>query len=119
MLLSLSIAGLQFVGADVGGFFKNPDPELLVRWYQVSVVESHCVECVHVYLLPNSVSSPHRLVPFTRSCELMLTWTLADGNLGSMMRIRWRLFERQLDYATSYCHSGTACSTRLIAWDCP
>ena len=21
--------------ADVGGFFNNPDPELLVRWYQV------------------------------------------------------------------------------------
>ena len=35
MLLSLSVAGLQFVGADIGGFFKNPDPELLVRWYQV------------------------------------------------------------------------------------
>ena len=24
------------VSADVGGFFNNPDPELLVRWYQVS-----------------------------------------------------------------------------------
>ena len=35
MLLSMGVAGLPFVGADVGGFFKNPDPELLVRWYQV------------------------------------------------------------------------------------
>jgi alpha 1,3-glucosidase len=35
MLLSISVAGLQFVGADIGGFFKNPDPELLVRWYQL------------------------------------------------------------------------------------
>ena len=34
MLLSVSVAGLPFVGADVGGFFTNPDPELLVRWYQ-------------------------------------------------------------------------------------
>ncbi|XP_064403614.1 neutral alpha-glucosidase AB-like [Halichondria panicea] len=34
MLLSVSVAGLPFVGADVGGFFMNPDPELLVRWYQ-------------------------------------------------------------------------------------
>jgi alpha 1,3-glucosidase len=34
MLLSLSVAGLPFVGADIGGFFKNPDPDLLVRWYQ-------------------------------------------------------------------------------------
>ena len=37
MLLSLSVAGLPFVGADVGGFFGNPDPALLVRWYQVGV----------------------------------------------------------------------------------
>lgn len=34
MLLSMSAAGLPFVGADIGGFFKNPDPDLLVRWYQ-------------------------------------------------------------------------------------
>ncbi|KAL0955609.1 hypothetical protein HGRIS_001845 [Hohenbuehelia grisea] len=35
MVLSNSIAGMSFVGADVGGFFGNPDPEMLVRWYQV------------------------------------------------------------------------------------
>lgn len=34
MLLSVSVAGLPFVGADVGGFFKDPDTELLIRWYQ-------------------------------------------------------------------------------------
>ena len=54
MVLSIGLAGLPFVGgththtrtharahtlpvlptADVGGFFKNPDVELLVRWYQ-------------------------------------------------------------------------------------
>ena len=37
MLLSLSVAGIPFVGADVGGFFGNPDPSLLVRWYQAAV----------------------------------------------------------------------------------
>lgn len=25
----------QFCSADVGGFFGNPEPEMLVRWYQV------------------------------------------------------------------------------------
>ena len=35
MVLSISIAGMPFVGADVGGFFGNPSPELLVRWYQL------------------------------------------------------------------------------------
>jgi len=30
----MNVAGLPFVGADVGGFFGNPDAQLLVRWYQ-------------------------------------------------------------------------------------
>ncbi|KAK9835160.1 hypothetical protein WJX81_002172 [Elliptochloris bilobata] len=34
MLLSIGLAGLPFSGADVGGFFGNPEEELLVRWYQ-------------------------------------------------------------------------------------
>eukprot|EP01065_Artemidia_motanka_P029957 TRINITY_DN36001_c0_g1_i1.p1 TRINITY_DN36001_c0_g1~~TRINITY_DN36001_c0_g1_i1.p1 ORF type:complete len:977 (+),score=301.70 TRINITY_DN36001_c0_g1_i1:47-2932(+) len=37
MLLSMSAAGIPFVGADVGGFFDNPEPELLARWYQLGV----------------------------------------------------------------------------------
>ena len=35
MLLTLGLSGLTFSGADVGGFFGNPDAELMVRWYQV------------------------------------------------------------------------------------
>ncbi|KAG9457079.1 hypothetical protein H6P81_001587 [Aristolochia fimbriata] len=35
MVLSLGLTGISFSGADVGGFFGNPDPELLVRWYQL------------------------------------------------------------------------------------
>eukprot|EP01090_Pellita_catalonica_P001556 TRINITY_DN11318_c0_g1_i1.p1 TRINITY_DN11318_c0_g1~~TRINITY_DN11318_c0_g1_i1.p1 ORF type:complete len:921 (-),score=130.25 TRINITY_DN11318_c0_g1_i1:38-2800(-) len=34
MLLGLGLAGITFSGADVGGFFGNPEPELLTRWYQ-------------------------------------------------------------------------------------
>lgn len=37
MLLSLGLAGLPASGADVGGFFGDPDPELLTRWYQLGV----------------------------------------------------------------------------------
>ncbi|PSC68247.1 putative glucan 1,3-alpha-glucosidase [Micractinium conductrix] len=36
MLLAINVAGLPFSGADIGGFFGNPEPELLVRWYQVA-----------------------------------------------------------------------------------
>lgn len=34
MLLSNGLAGMAFNGADVGGFFGNPTPDMLVRWYQ-------------------------------------------------------------------------------------
>ncbi|KAM7290042.1 putative glucosidase II [Ixodes scapularis] len=39
MILSLSMAGITFSGADVGGFFKNPDAELSVRWYQAGAYQ--------------------------------------------------------------------------------
>lgn len=39
MILSVSVAGVVFSGADVGGFFGNPDPELLVRWYQIGSLQ--------------------------------------------------------------------------------
>lgn len=35
MLLTLAVTGLPFSGADVGGFFGNPEAELMVRWYQL------------------------------------------------------------------------------------
>ena len=36
MVLAHNMAGLPFAGADTGGFFRNPEPELLVRWYQTA-----------------------------------------------------------------------------------
>jgi len=39
MLLSLGVAGITFSGADVGGFFGNPEVELLVRWYQAAAFQ--------------------------------------------------------------------------------
>uniref|UniRef100_A0AC35UBC5 Gal_mutarotas_2 domain-containing protein n=1 Tax=Rhabditophanes sp. KR3021 TaxID=114890 RepID=A0AC35UBC5_9BILA len=35
MLLSLSISGIPHVGADVGGFFKDVEDQLFIRWYQM------------------------------------------------------------------------------------
>ncbi|XP_023208375.1 neutral alpha-glucosidase C [Xiphophorus maculatus] len=39
MVLTLSLTGIAFCGADVGGFVKDPDPELLVRWYQAGALQ--------------------------------------------------------------------------------
>lgn len=34
MILAQGISGMPFAGADVGGFFGNPEQDLQVRWYQ-------------------------------------------------------------------------------------
>ncbi|KAF6038682.1 GANAB [Bugula neritina] len=36
MILSQSVTGITFTGADVGGFFRNPSAELVTRWYQTA-----------------------------------------------------------------------------------
>ncbi len=35
MCQSMSLSGIPFVGADIGGFAETPTPELFVRWIQV------------------------------------------------------------------------------------
>lgn len=37
MILNNGISGFPFAGADVGGFFGNPEKELLTRWYQAGI----------------------------------------------------------------------------------
>jgi len=37
MLLSLSLCGLSFSGADVGGFMGDPPLDLLLRWHQLGI----------------------------------------------------------------------------------
>ncbi|XP_031443041.1 neutral alpha-glucosidase AB isoform X2 [Clupea harengus] len=39
MCLSLGLVGISLCGADVGGFFKAPSTELLVRWYQTGAYQ--------------------------------------------------------------------------------
>ncbi|XP_062540279.1 neutral alpha-glucosidase AB-like [Armigeres subalbatus] len=39
MCLSLSVSGISFVGADVGGFFEHPSGELISRWYQLGAFQ--------------------------------------------------------------------------------
>jgi alpha 1,3-glucosidase len=39
MILSLNVAGIVFSGADVGGFFGDPEPELMLRWYQLAAFQ--------------------------------------------------------------------------------
>eukprot|EP00927_Polykrikos_kofoidii_P008057 TRINITY_DN13338_c0_g1_i1.p1 TRINITY_DN13338_c0_g1~~TRINITY_DN13338_c0_g1_i1.p1 ORF type:complete len:1024 (-),score=135.47 TRINITY_DN13338_c0_g1_i1:338-3409(-) len=38
MVGALALGGQSLVGADVGGFFKHPDDEMMIRWYQLAVL---------------------------------------------------------------------------------
>ncbi|RUS82149.1 hypothetical protein EGW08_010083 [Elysia chlorotica] len=59
MMLSLNLAGIHFSGADIGGFFRNPDSQLIARWYQAAIFQPFFRAHAHIdtkrrepYLLP-------------------------------------------------------------------
>ncbi|KIM31479.1 glycoside hydrolase family 31 protein [Serendipita vermifera MAFF 305830] len=63
MVLSNGIAGITFSGADVGGFFGNPDIEMLVRWYQVGAFAPFFRAHAHIDTKrrePFLLSEPHK-----------------------------------------------------------
>lgn len=79
MLLGVTIGGLSFCGADVGGFFKDPTPELLVRWYQLAAFtpffrahahiesarrEPWLYEEVHLNRIREAIKGRYRLLPY-------------------------------------------------------
>jgi len=37
MIGALTLGGISLSGADVGGFFKHPDSEMVTRWYQLGI----------------------------------------------------------------------------------
>jgi alpha 1,3-glucosidase len=48
MCLSLAVSGISFCGADVGGFFGNPELELFSRWYQVGAFQPFFRSHAHI-----------------------------------------------------------------------
>lgn len=48
MCLSEAVAGFSFCGADVGGFFGNPDAELFGRWYQTGAFQPFFRSHAHI-----------------------------------------------------------------------
>ncbi|KAK4868708.1 hypothetical protein LT330_006910 [Penicillium expansum] len=63
MVLTNGIAGFPFAGADVGGFFHNPDKDLLTRWYQTGIWYPFFRAHAHIDTRrrePYLISEPHR-----------------------------------------------------------
>lgn len=62
MILSQGISGFPFAGADVGGFFGNPEKELLTRWYQAGAFNPFFRAHAHIDTRrrePYLAGSPH------------------------------------------------------------
>ncbi|XP_055361355.1 neutral alpha-glucosidase C [Betta splendens] len=83
MLLSLNVTGVGFCGADVGGFFRDPDPELLLRWYQAAALQpffrNHCAlwsKRREPWLFGDEVTAAIRRVIRERYCLLPYWYTL-------------------------------------------
>jgi alpha 1,3-glucosidase len=99
MLLTIGAAGLAFAGADVGGFFGNPEPELMRRWYQAGAFQPFFRAHAHIdtarrepWLFGDDVLAALRATVRERYTYLPLWYTLfaaaaADG--APPMRPTW------------------------------
>jgi mannosyl-oligosaccharide alpha-1,3-glucosidase len=101
MLLSIGASGVTFSGADVGGFFRNPDPELLARWYQVGSLQPFFRAHAHIdtkrrepwlfgepwtTIIRESVRRRYRLLPYI--------YTLfAESHLSGVPIMRGMMYE--------------------------
>lgn len=99
MLLSLNLVGITFSGADVGGFFRNPDAELQTRWYQAGAFQPFFRAHAHIdtkrrepYLLPEENMKIVRHAIRTRYTFLPYWYTVfynAYKNGGPVMQPMW------------------------------
>lgn len=83
MCLSEALGGISFCGADIGGFFNNPNVELLQRWYQAAVWLPFFRAHAHIdtrrrepYLFSEDVQNRIRTALRLRYAHLPLWYTL-------------------------------------------
>lgn len=81
--LNRFFVGLSFCGSDIGGFFGDPETELLVRWYQAAIYQPFYRAHAHLdsqrrepYLLPEPSRSAAREALKTRYALLSLWYTM-------------------------------------------
>jgi len=99
MLLTIGVSGLTFAGADVGGFFHNPTPELMVRWYEAGSFQPFFRAHAHIdtarrepWLFGESTMLLLRNIVRTRYTYLPLWYTLfaaANATGVPVMRPLW------------------------------
>ncbi|KAG6552344.1 hypothetical protein Mapa_006198 [Marchantia paleacea] len=107
MLLTLGLTGITFTGADVGGFFGNPDPELLTRWYQLGAYYPFYRGHAHLdtkrrepWLFGEPYTSLIREAIHTRYALLPYFYTLfREANLNGLplMRSIWMEYPKEIE----------------------
>lgn len=113
MCLSISLAGMPFCGADIGGFFKNPDAELFFRWYQVKGLHWKLVMMQMFWHFLNLFRQVHSFPSWGGT----LTSTPSAASLGSSTKRRPPLYAQQSGGAMSCFPCGTPCSTSTRGLD--
>lgn len=124
MLLALSLSGISFVGSDIGGFFGNPDPELLIRWYETAVYTPFCrahahsdtarrepwlLEAEHTELVRRALKRRYALLPY-----LYTLFEHAHRSAAPIMRPLWYEFPSDtLGYTEQ---EGFMLGKALLAW---
>ena len=83
MAMGFGVSGQPFVGADVGGFMEDTNPELLARWYQYGALTPFCRNhnCADQHdqypwsygeatlqLCRDAVALRYRLLPYIYAC---------------------------------------------------
>jgi alpha 1,3-glucosidase len=105
MLLSFNIAGLPFIGSDAGGFFGNPDAELMTRWFQAAAYHPffrghahHDAKRREPYVFGEPHTSRLRAATLTRYALLPLWYTLfheAHVTGHPVMRALWMHYPKE------------------------
>jgi len=102
MVGALTLAGQSLVGADVGGFFKHPDAEMVTRWYQLAVL-------AYPFLRNHAHLETPRREPYTYDEATML-------RVKASIQMRYRMLPLWYTLFYDY-HTTGAPVVRPLFWD--
>jgi len=102
MVGALAIGGQSLVGADVGGFFKHPDSEMAIRWYQLAVL-------AYPFLRNHAHLETPRREPYTFDDNTM-------GLVKSAIQLRYKMLPLWYTLFEAY-HKQGAPVVRPLFWD--
>ncbi|MBC7997302.1 MAG: DUF5110 domain-containing protein, partial [Leptolyngbya sp.] len=100
MLLNMGLSGIPFVGVDIGGFWQDASPELVVRWYELGIFypffRNHCAlsyrgQEAYAYapevegMVRNLIETRYILLPYIRN----LFWEYTRTGAPLMRPMLW------------------------------